>query len=76
MARERERVGHTGLKNTLKKMNKHETGDYAFCGQEETFERVMLECAEYRQILTLQKSRVQLRVHEILQRNAGRYLGF
>lgn len=57
-------------------MNKHETGDYAFCGQEETFERVMLECAEYRQILTLQKSRVQLRVHEILQRNAGRYLGF
>lgn len=53
----RERVGHTGLNNTLKKMNKHETGDYEFCGQEETFERVTLECAEYRQILTLQKNR-------------------
>lgn len=44
------RFGHTGLNNTVKKMNKHETGK---C---ETLERVMLECGQYSE---LQKNKIQ-----------------
>lgn len=72
----RERCDHTGLNYKLKKRNKHETGNDEFCGQEEKFEHVMLECGKCKQIVKFQKNRVQLRLKEILQMNTGRYLGF
>lgn len=30
----------------VKNMNKHDTGNCEFCGQEETFEHIMLECGK------------------------------
>lgn len=72
----RVRFGHTGLNSTLKKMGKHDTGTCDFCGQEESFEHVVLECNKYKRErerlqFELQENSVHLRVWDIFQRDAG-----
>lgn len=72
----RKRFRHTGLNSTLKKMGKHDTGTCDFCGQEETFEHVVLECGKYKRErerlqFELQENSVHLRVRDIFQRDAG-----
>lgn len=66
------RFGHTGLNNTLLIIGKHNRGKCEHCGEEETINRVILQCQKYqverrKLIQNLRKMKMKLDLIDFLR---------